>query len=108
MAVPQNQDRDANGVASPAAGPGDSGAPGRKALPIEDVVAGIASGDPVSNTVEEVSPLQAREFELRRNLTTYDVMYVALAEVLRSLLLTDDCKFASAPGHRAELHHCPD
>jgi superfamily II DNA/RNA helicase len=23
-------------------------------------------------------------------------------------LLTDDGKFASAPGHRAESHHCPD
>jgi predicted nucleic acid-binding protein len=35
-------------------------------------------------------------------------MYVALAEVLRSPLLTDDGKFASAAGHRAEIHHYPD
>jgi predicted nucleic acid-binding protein len=55
-----------------------------------------------------MQPLQARVFELRHNLTAYDGMYVALAEVLRSPLLTDDGKFASAPGHRAEIHHYPD
>lgn len=55
-----------------------------------------------------MQPLQARVFELRHNLTAYDGMYVALAEVLRSPLLTDDGKFASAPGHRAVIHHYPD
>ena len=55
-----------------------------------------------------MQPLQARVFELRHNLTAYDGMYVALAEVLRLPLLTDDGKFASAPGHRAEIHHYPD
>jgi hypothetical protein len=102
MAVPQNQDLDASGVASPAAGPG------REALPTKDVMAGIAYRDPVSNTIEELQPLQARVFELRHNLTAYDGMYVALAEVLRLPLPTDDGKFASAPGHHAEIHHCRD
>jgi predicted nucleic acid-binding protein len=55
-----------------------------------------------------MQPLQARVFELRHNLTAYDGTYVALAEVLRSPLLTDDGKFASAPGHRAVIHHYPD
>jgi predicted nucleic acid-binding protein len=55
-----------------------------------------------------MQPLQARVFELRHNLTAHDGMYVALAEVLRSPLLTDDGKFASAPGHRAEIHHYAD
>jgi predicted nucleic acid-binding protein len=55
-----------------------------------------------------MQPLQARVFELRHNLTASDGMYVALAEVLRSPLLTDDGKFASAPGHRAAIHHHPD
>jgi len=34
--------------------------------------------------------------------------YVALAEGLRLPLLTDDGKFASTPGHHAEIHHYPD
>jgi predicted nucleic acid-binding protein len=55
-----------------------------------------------------MQPLQVRVFELRHNLTAYDGMYVALAEVLRLPLLTDDGRFASASGHRAEIHHYPD
>jgi predicted nucleic acid-binding protein len=42
---------------------------------------------------------------LRHNLTACDGMYVALAEALRLPLLTDDGKFASTPGHHAEIHH---
>lgn len=48
-------------------------------------------------------PLQARAFELRHNFTAYDAMYIALAEQLRLPLLTDDGKFAGAPGHDAEI-----
>jgi predicted nucleic acid-binding protein len=55
-----------------------------------------------------MQPLQARVFELRDNLTAYDGMYVALAEALGLPLLTDDGKFASTPGHHAEIHHYPD
>ncbi len=55
-----------------------------------------------------MQPLQARVFELRHNLTAYDAMYVALAEALRMPVLTDDGKFAGAPGHHAEIHHYPD
>ena len=52
-----------------------------------------------------MQPLQARVFELRHNLTAYDGMYVALAEALGLPLLTDDGKFATTPGHHAEIHH---
>lgn len=52
--------------------------------------------------------LQSRAFELRHNLTAYDAMYVALAEALNVQLLTDDGKFATAPGHNAEIHVYPD
>jgi predicted nucleic acid-binding protein len=55
-----------------------------------------------------MQPLQARVFELRHNLTAYDGMYVALAEALGLPLLTDDGKFATTPGHHAEIHHYPD
>jgi len=52
-------------------------------------------------------PLQSRVLELRDNLTAYDGMYVALAELLGMPLLTDDAKFAGATGHRAEIHRHP-
>lgn len=55
-----------------------------------------------------MQPLQSRVFELRHNFTAYDAMYVALAEALGLPLLTDDGKFAGAPGHRAEVHHYSD
>ncbi len=47
-------------------------------------------------------------FELRHDLTAYDAMYVALAETPGLPLLTDDAKFASTPGHHAEIHRYPD
>ncbi|WP_182908031.1 type II toxin-antitoxin system VapC family toxin [Microbispora sp. H13382] len=52
-------------------------------------------------------PLQPRVLELRNNLTAYDGMYVALAELLRVPLLTDDAKFAGSTGHLAEIHRYP-
>lgn len=55
-----------------------------------------------------MQPLQARVFELRHDLTAYDGMYVALAEVLQLPLLTDDAKFVGTPGHEAAIHHYPD
>ncbi|GII92466.1 type II toxin-antitoxin system VapC family toxin [Sinosporangium siamense] len=52
-------------------------------------------------------PLQPRVLESRHNLSAYDGMYVALAELLGMPLLTDDAKFAGATGHRAEIHRYP-
>lgn len=42
-----------------------------------------------------------RIWELRDNLTSYDAIYVALAELLPAPLLTRDARLASAPGHDA-------
>ena len=43
-------------------------------------------------------PLLERAWELRKNLTAYDAVYVALAEVLDSVLLTCDRRLSRAPG----------
>lgn len=47
--------------------------------------------------------LLERVWELRRNLTAYDGVYVALAEALDAPLLTRDRRIAAAPGHRARV-----
>ena len=53
--------------------------------------------------------LQKRVFELRPNFSSYDGFYLALAEALRLLLLTDDAKFAKAPAgiHQADVRVFP-
>ena len=43
-------------------------------------------------------PLLERIWELRQNLTAYDAVYVALAEVLDSVVLTTDAHLSRAPG----------
>jgi predicted nucleic acid-binding protein len=50
-------------------------------------------------------PLLGRVWELRQNLSAYDAVYVALAEVLDAVLLTCDARLARAPGmaRRVEL-----
>lgn len=50
-------------------------------------------------------PLLDRIWELRQNLGTYDAVYLALAEVLDSVLVTCDGRLARAPGaaRRVEL-----
>jgi predicted nucleic acid-binding protein len=50
----------------------------------------------------EVHGLADRVWDLRRNYTTYDTCYLALAEALDSPLYTCDHKLAS-DGHRAEV-----
>jgi len=47
--------------------------------------------------------LLPRVWELRKNLTAYDAVYVALAEVLDAPLITTDARLASSPGHRARI-----
>ena len=44
-----------------------------------------------------------RVWDLRANLTAYDAVYVALAEVLNAPLVTCDTKIASAPGHHTSV-----
>lgn len=50
-----------------------------------------------------MAPYQPRVLELRANFTAYDAFYVALAESLDMPLLTDDRKYAGAPGHSAVI-----
>jgi predicted nucleic acid-binding protein len=45
-------------------------------------------------------PLLARCWELRENVTVYDAVYIALAEILDVPLLTADRRLANAPGTR--------
>ncbi len=47
--------------------------------------------------------LLPRAWELRRNLTICDGVYVALAELLEAPLLTRDRRLAQAPGHAARV-----
>lgn len=47
------------------------------------------------------TPLIARIWELRRNFTAYDAVYIALAEATRSTLYTCDKKLRA--GHRARV-----
>jgi predicted nucleic acid-binding protein len=47
--------------------------------------------------------LLPRVWQLRRNVTAYDAVYLVLAEVLSAPLLTCDAKLAAVPGHRARV-----
>jgi predicted nucleic acid-binding protein len=47
--------------------------------------------------------LLPRVWELRKNLSAYDAVYVALAEALGFPLVTCDANIAGAPGHRARI-----
>lgn len=49
------------------------------------------------------APLIARCWELRGNLTVYDGVYVALAEMMDAILVTADAKLAGAPGPTCEF-----
>jgi len=55
--------------------------------------------------VERVSHrlLMERCWELRDNVTVYDAVYVALAELLDAPLVTADGKLAKAPGIRCDV-----
>lgn len=47
--------------------------------------------------------LAMRAWELRKNLTAYDAVYVALAESLDATVVTCDRSFSAAPGHSARI-----
>ena len=55
----------------------------------------------------EHRPLVARAFELRRNVTMHDAVYLALAEVLDAPLLTADAALADVPGSTAVVEVLP-
>lgn len=48
-------------------------------------------------------PLLPRAWQLRHNLTMYDALYVALAELLDAALVTTDARIARASGIRAKV-----
>lgn len=48
-------------------------------------------------------PLLRRAYELRSNVTAYDAVYVALAELLGCELLTADARLARASGVRCPV-----
>ncbi|MGH9484515.1 MAG: type II toxin-antitoxin system VapC family toxin [Terriglobales bacterium] len=48
-------------------------------------------------------PLLDRVWELRQNLTLYDAVYAALAELLDAELITCDRRLAQAPGTKARI-----
>ena len=68
----------------------------RLALAIEDLAAVGIERMPMRK-------LMSRVIDLRRNVTPYDAVYVALAEVLGCSLLTADQRLALAPGPRCEI-----
>jgi len=47
--------------------------------------------------------LMGRAWKMRDNITTYDAMYVALAEALDAPIVTCDSPLATMPGHRARI-----
>jgi predicted nucleic acid-binding protein len=47
--------------------------------------------------------LLRRTWELRRSISAYDAVYVALAEALGAPLVTRDARLARAHGHRARI-----
>lgn len=52
-------------------------------------------------------PIGPRAWALRRNLTSYDASYVALAEMLEVPLVTLDRRLAGAPGLQCEVRVPP-
>ncbi len=75
---------------------GSHATPHRASLALTDLMsADIALHDP--------TPLLPRAWELTHNLTPYDAVYVALAEVLGATLVTTNARIAQAPGLRATI-----
>lgn len=65
----------------------------------------LAMSDLVALPLRRVShrALLPRCWSLRENLTIYDASYVALAEMLETVLVTADARLSGAPGLRCEV-----
>jgi predicted nucleic acid-binding protein len=72
---------------------------------ITDDVASLAHADLLDLRIElfPYDLIASRAWELRRNLTSYDAWYVALAELLEAPLATLDLRTVEAPGSRCEF-----
>lgn len=66
---------------------------------------GLAVHDLVDMPLHRIPhwPLLARCWQLRDNLSTYDAVYVALAETLGLTLVTADARLARAPGTTCQV-----
>jgi predicted nucleic acid-binding protein len=77
------------------------------------VRSGEVSATRATEAIEDLSDLDlhrhahlhllTRAWQLRANVTSYDAMYVALAEALGATMITCDSSLAKAPGHRARI-----
>ena len=67
--------------------------------------ASLAIADLRALRIERVphGQLLDRCWQLRENITVYDALYVALAELAGAVLLTADARLATAPGPRCEF-----
>jgi predicted nucleic acid-binding protein len=72
---------------------------------LDDRRAQLALDDLRALRLERVphAPLLVRCWELRDNLTVYDSVYVALAEMTDAVLVTADAKLAGAAGPTCEI-----
>ncbi len=72
---------------------------------ISERKARLALSDLLEMRLQRISHhlLADRAWELRKNVSFYDGLYVALAEALELPLLTLDARLAKAPGVRAEI-----
>ena len=72
---------------------------------LDDEEAQAAVGDLIALDLQRHSheALLERAWALRENVTTYDAVYVALAEALDATLLTCDTRLARAPGTRMRV-----
>jgi predicted nucleic acid-binding protein len=72
---------------------------------LDDRRARLAMTDLLALRLDRVphGPLLERCWELRENLTVYDGVYVALAEILQVMLLTGDSRIEKAPGCRCPI-----
>ena len=66
-------------------------------------VAALADAADLDVNYYDHLPLLARVWELRRNLTAYDALYVSLAEALGAPLLTTDGALGEVPGIRTDV-----
>lgn len=72
-------------------------------LTVDQATAAVSDVLDLPIRVFPTAPLLARAWELRDNLSVYDACYVALAEALDTLLLTADCRLATAPRVRCPI-----
>jgi predicted nucleic acid-binding protein len=72
---------------------------------VNDHRAALALADLMALPMQRVPPLGllARVWHLRDNLTVYDASYVALAEILNTVLVTADVRISKAPGIQCQI-----